>query len=203
MDVIVNNQDTGKVAAVDGKTGMILWQRGSIGHTGDIWMNTIYDIDGDGNLEAITAGDGSGSTAMTIIDLKTGITEASLGSFSGPPIIANVDSDPAMEIVQINKDTSYSIYKYKNGTYTLTLQSTPNRVKTYTYAMTILDMDNDGYNEIVQLCQDTAPGWLTFDTVQVVQTPGLASSPKATCQDYAYTYLRHYISQYTEYDNPD
>jgi chitodextrinase len=69
--------------------------------------------------------------------------------------------------------------------------------------MTVVDMDNDGYNEVIQLCHKDGTGSGTYATVQVLRTGGQVSSPKATAKDQWYTCKRNVLSQYVQYDDPD
>jgi hypothetical protein len=207
LDVIVNDQSTGKIFAVDGATQEPLWtsEKGSWPWSGDIFMSAIYDVDKDNHLEDINCDQG-GPTPMYVYDLTTGALDATLYRSDGlglpfPPIVANVYGDSDMEFIN---QYAYEGVDVWDSTYSLVaVAPTDGSHWTISLCMTVIDMDNDGYNEIISLCHKDDTGYCTFATVQVIQTTGLVSSPKATAKDFGYTYKRSLVSQYVAYDDPD
>ncbi|HVQ01591.1 MAG TPA: hypothetical protein VMT57_08760, partial [Candidatus Thermoplasmatota archaeon] len=207
LDVIVNDQSTGKIFAVDGATHQPVWasEKGSWPWSGDIFMSAIYDVDKDGHLEDINCDEG-GPTPMYVYDLTTGSLEAQLYRSDGlglpfPPIVANVYGTADMDFIN---QYAYEGVDVWDSTYSLVaVAPTDGFHWTKSCCMTVVDMDNDGYNEIVELCHKDDTGFCTFATVQVIQTTGLAGSPKATAKDFGYTYKRSLVSRYVPYDDPD
>lgn len=207
LDIIVNNQATRKIFAVDGFTHQPIWswEKGYWPWPGDIFMSAIYDVDKDGHLEDINCAE-CGPTPMYVYDLTTGALDATLYRSDGlglpfPPIIANVYGNSDLEIVNTYAYEGIDVW---DSNYDL-VAIAPHfgNIHTISLCMTIIDMDDDGYNEIIQLCHKDGTGYSTYATVQVIHTNGLVATPKATAKDFGYTYKRSLVSQYVQYDDPD
>jgi hypothetical protein len=211
LDAIVNNQAAGTICAVDGATGQPITSIWNIGYWpwyGDIFMSAIYDIDKDGHLEDMNGAEGFTTPTPTYVyDLETGALDATLMRGDGlyglpfPPIVANVYGDSDMELIN---EFGYEGIDVWDSTYTIVaIDPIYNNCRSISPCMTVIDMDNDGYNEIIQLCHKDGTGYGTYATVQIIHTTGLASNPKATAKDFGYTYKRSLVSQYVPYDDPD
>jgi hypothetical protein len=206
LDIVVVNQGGSyPICIVDGKTHALLISFGSALHTsdGDAYDSAIYDIDKDGNLEHISAADGA---TMRVYDLVTHnldatITNPHTGTYNYPPIICNAYGGSDMEF--INQAQWYNggmdIFD-RNFTW---VAFAPLGVhNSNTGEDTVVDMDNDGYNELIQFCYDDNTNH--NDKVQVFHMgTSPASSPKATAKDQYYSYKRNLVAAYVQYDDPD
>jgi hypothetical protein len=144
---------------------------------------TIYDIDGDGNLEII-AGGGSDSWGKPVIwDLYTWTLEAWLPyNCWEPPAIADLDGDGRVEIIECTI-TNISIfddnYKFRGS-----IPLDNNRSGDGWYGMSMIvaqDIDNDGLIELV-LNRNTR--------IYAYETDGVAPTPRAESQYMYYSPLR-------------
>gem|GEM_PF-5266641 len=206
LDVVVANQRTRKICLVDGKTHTkIAPEFGSIpAPEGDIYVAPIYDIDKDGHLEYISGEESN----MYIYDLETHSLDATLicphsgGYYYFPPHIANVLGNSDMEIVNRYGDRGIDVFEHISGnTYSCVYTYTDGIDSSSSACTTIIDMDNDGYNEIIELSD---PNWANImRKAKVIHTDGQVTTPKATAKDQFYTYKRNQVSLYTTYDDPE
>jgi len=153
--VVVLNSADGSVVTTGGK-----YRKGSIGSPAHS-QPTIYDFDGDGNLEIITC---SGSNPK-VWDLYDWSLDATLPRSAGePPKAGDVTGDGKMEIIL---SSGSGIYLY---------DSTYNEIDSLTglsgaRAFTLVqDVDGDNYNELVVV--GSGP-------VYCFDTPAPAPSPRA------------------------
>jgi glycosyltransferase involved in cell wall biosynthesis len=206
LDVVVANQRTQKICIVDGKTHTkITPEFGSIPSTdGDIFVSPIYDTDKDGRLEYISGEE----SQMFIYDLGTQSLDATLicphsdGYYYFPPQIANVWGNSDMEIVNRYGDRGIDVFEHiSENNYSCVYTYNDGIDSSSSACTTIIDMDNDGYNEIIELCD---PNWSNImRKAKVINTEGEVISPKATAKDQFYTYKRNQVSLYSIYDDPD
>jgi len=158
LDAVSVQQSGGGIYTIDGATGVKMpgkWSN-SLGLTGHSQFS-IYDIDGDGNLEMITC---TGAPAK-VWDMGTWSLDATLDSFGEPPKMADVIGDERLEI--IGSGGSIPIYDH---TYT--------KIETISGASSIAsnivqDIDNDGQNELIVI---SSGGTIrAYDTSAYVPTP--------------------------------
>jgi hypothetical protein len=144
---------------------------------------TVYDIDGDGNLEII-AGGGSDRWGKPIIwDLYTWSVEAWLPfDCWEPPAIADLNGDGRVEILECTI-TNISIFD-NNYVFRGSIPLDNNRSGSGWYGMSMIvaqDIDNDGLLELV-LNRNTR--------VYAYETDGVAPTPRALSQFMYYSPLR-------------
>ena len=169
LDAVAYQQSGNGIYTIDGKTGFRMpgkWGEG-LGLRGHSQFS-IYDIDGDENLELITA---RGSEAK-IWDMGTWSLEATLDTFHEPPKMGNVIGDEKLEIIGAFSDISI----YNGSTYELI-----ERIERGANGNTLVqDIDNDGQNELIVI--EGVDGRL-----RVYDTSGYASNPKVRTNSHFYS----------------
>jgi chitodextrinase len=207
LDVLICNQASHTLCAVNGQTGgQLFWNvcSGIPSSDGDTYTSATYDIDKDGHLEYLTAINSN----IKVYDLSTLTLDADIANphgwpkYDASPIVANVYGNSDMEFIN---QFSYDGIDVFDSTYTCVANNPliHSNTRSIALSMTVVDMDNDGYNEVIQLCHKDGTGSGTYATVQVLRTGGQVSSPKATAKDQWYTCKRNVLSQYVQYDDPD
>ncbi|MBU0497916.1 MAG: VCBS repeat-containing protein, partial [Candidatus Thermoplasmatota archaeon] len=139
LDVITSTYNNGPVQVIDGATGVHM-----SGYDGLTWAthspNTVYDIDGDGNLEMLVCR--TEGTSVRVFDLYTKSVDATLPEIAGePPFMADVIGDEKLEIISTNQG-SITIY---NNNY----QSIQTIIPGANRWTMVQDVDNDGQNELI------------------------------------------------------
>lgn len=193
LDVLVMLQSSRGLAVLRSSDGSVLTTGGKY-RKGVTDMNshsqpTIYDIDGDGHLELINAGDGgTGGTQIKIWDLYDWKLDAdsSTNSFiympgsvpSGkstiavvePPRVGDVTGDGKMDIIAPT-DHEIHIFSYINGKYT-EVDRVMSGLAWGTNSFTLLqDVDGNGLNELILTSMS---GY-----VYAYDTPAPAPTPRA------------------------
>jgi len=161
--VVVQQNDKDMIDAgiytIDGATGVKIpgkWDD-NLSLTGHSQFS-IYDIDGDGNLELITC---KGDVAK-VWDMGTWSLDATLDSFGEPPKMADVIGDEKLEII----GSGGSVPIYNGSSYGL--------IETISGASSIAsnlvqDIDNDGQNELIVI--SSAGIIRVYDTTANAPTP--------------------------------
>jgi predicted glutamine amidotransferase len=129
---------------------------------------TVYDIDGDGNLEAIICRD----TNVKIWDLYAWKLDATLPIVCHePPRVGDVTGDGEMDIIAVNKSAkSIHIYSYdKINKLYYEVDSVTGLSGANSFTL-VQDVDGDGYNELVVSSYSA--------NVYCYDTPAPASTPK-------------------------
>ena len=146
------------IYVVDGATGVKMpgkWAN-SLG-LGAHSPFSIYDIDGDGNLELITSRAGQAK----VWDIGRWKLDATLDYFYEPPSMADVIGDSRLEIIG-----AYGSVKIYDGTYQL-VETIPGA---NAIAATIVqDIDNDGFNELLVTSDEGVIR--AYDTTAIAPTP--------------------------------
>jgi len=170
LDAVGLNQKStsGGICVIDGATGEKMPGKCDL----NLGLGThspfpIYDIDGDGNLELITARDGN----ATVWDMTLWQADAVLDRFIEPPKMADVIGDDKLEIVGAIGD----IWIY-NGSYALIEKIT----SADAIASTIVqDIDNDDQNELI--------GISSLGVVQVYETSAYSPTPRIRTNNLYYS----------------
>jgi hypothetical protein len=153
---------------------------------------TVYDIDGDGNLEIIVGG-GSDSWGKPVIwDLYTWSLEAWLPfNCWEPPAIADLNGDGRVEILECTID-NISIFD-DNYVFRGSIPLDNNRSGSGWYGMSMIvaqDIDNDGLLELVIN---------RYNQLYTYDTDGTAPTPRALSQFSYYSQHRGRSPYYTQY----
>jgi hypothetical protein len=142
--VVVYNSTDGSVLTSDG-----IYHEGGTPRMPAHSQPTVYDVDGDGNLEYITARD----TNVTIFDLKTWTLDKILtqSPMHEPPKLGDINGDGKMDIITvIGGKRQVSIYTYDQAAKDYV---EINRISTGISGINaftlVQDVDGDGKNELV------------------------------------------------------
>ena len=185
LDVIVLDQSNSGIAVLNAHDGSVV-TTGGIYRKGNTGMPahsnpTVYDIDGDGNLEIISTREAG--TPVYIWDLYEWKLDAIIPVYSiEPPVLADVTGDGMMNIIAVDdgstSDTLY-IYGYDSGTGEyVVLDYAPLNWGTAARAL-VADVDGDGLVEIVLVGMS---GYVyCFDT----NAPVLDPAPRSDKQFYS------------------
>jgi hypothetical protein len=172
------------VAVVDASDGSLI--RFTSLELSSVLSTIIYDIDKDGNPEVIGSGDrGDNNNYMTVFDLINWTKEFEVALTEGArsqPGIGDVTGDGYMEILVPDETAGglVRVYRYNPGMSTyehltdLALAGSGEPVYP-----TVIDLDNDGLNEIIV---SRYSGHVTvFDT----DAPALAPSPRGNLKHFS------------------
>jgi len=173
LDAVTLNQATtsGGICVIDGATGQKMPGKCNL----NLGLGThspfpIYDIDGDGNLELITARE----TNATVWDIGRWQADAVLRYYIEPPKMADVIGDEKLEIVGAIGD----IWIY-NGSYALIEKITGAQA----IASTIVqDIDNDDQNELISIS--------SLGVVRVYETSAYSPTPRIRTNNLYYSEKR-------------
>ena len=150
---------------------------------------TIYDIDGDGNLELIACRD----SQPIIWDLYTWTRDAILPySCQEPPAVADITGDGKVEILACHEN-NIGIYSYNNVTKKYVIIGTIPLTNPGYYGMAFIvaqDVDNDGLNELI---------FNRAATVYVYDTIASALNPRALTEFGFYSQHRGRSPYYVPY----
>jgi uncharacterized repeat protein (TIGR02543 family) len=164
-EVVALNQYRGGrgIAVLNSENGSVMKFKQSISGMSAHSQPTIYDVDNDGNLELISAGDGKGRTGKPYIwDLVAWTLDAVLPyACLEPPAVADIDGDGNVEIICCNPD-NITIY---NTTYTLITTLPIVHSQAYVVAQ---DIDDDGLTELIFNADDRV---YAYNTVASAPTP--------------------------------
>jgi hypothetical protein len=181
LDVVILNQN-GAMAVYSSIDGTVIHYSSVPGvrfHS----QPTIYDIDGDGNLEMIAGGASDNWGKVIIWDLYTWSLETWLPyDCWEPPAIADLNGDGRVEILECTI-TNISIFD-DNYVFRGSIPLDNNRSGDGWYGMSMIvaqDIDDDGLNELV-LNRNTR--------VYAYETTGVAPTPRALSQYMYYSPLR-------------
>ncbi len=155
LDAVALHQ-SGGIYVIDGSTGKKMPDKcskslGLKAHS----SFSIYDIDGDGNLELCTCC----VSSVKVWDLGRWELDATLAVASDPPMMADVIGDSDLEIICVG--SKVNIY---DGTYTL--------VETLDIGgrtTLVQDIDGDGLNEFILLSESGL--MRVYDTLAIAPTP--------------------------------
>ncbi|MDR1370992.1 MAG: C25 family cysteine peptidase, partial [Dysgonamonadaceae bacterium] len=119
---------------------------------------SIGDLNADGNLEIVMAGNGRIGIYNNHGYLHKDIAIAGFQEY-GEPILADIDGDPDIELV-VNSSENKFIYAYKmNGEKVLGF---PIAINDVSYnSVCVSDIDNDGKNELLAATGNTIYMWAT------------------------------------------
>jgi alkyl hydroperoxide reductase subunit AhpC len=126
------------ICVVDGATGEKMPGKWSQHDYPSHSSCSVYDIDGDGNLEMLICE----HSQVKVWDLGRWALDATLETHQEPPLMADVIGDEKLEIIGTSGSESIKIY---NETYDIveTINTVANR---WTL---VQDVDNDGQNELI------------------------------------------------------
>lgn len=169
------------------------------------YQSSIFDFDGDGNLE-IVSGDGFESRYdfVTVFDLwswtldaKIDTTIAGGRSWKGPTF-GEVTGDGQMDMVvvtfdHINNGNAGTLQVY-NRNYELVYLNAGLRHRAIDAVVQDLDKNDGGLNEILVLTQG--------GVIYCFETPGRASVPRARSEVQFYSERRNGVSEYIAYERP-
>ncbi|MEM2111220.1 MAG: LamG-like jellyroll fold domain-containing protein, partial [Candidatus Bathyarchaeia archaeon] len=171
LDVIVADQSNSGIAVLNSADGSVLttggkYRKGSTNmpaHSNP----TVYDIDGDGNLELMDCREYS---PVKIWDLYEWKLDATLGvNCYEPPKLGDVTGDGELDIIAVNNTRIY-VYTYNKLTGQYDLVDYVSGLYGRCNAFTVVqDVDDDGYNELV--VTSTSGSIYCFDTPAPTQTP--------------------------------
>ncbi|HDO19540.1 MAG TPA: DUF2341 domain-containing protein, partial [Thermoplasmatales archaeon] len=175
-DVIALQQSGGGIVVYNLSDGSVIHETYNIPDLECHSQPTIYDIDGDGNLECIACK----SSPAIVWDLYAWQKDATLESCGEPPAVGDINGDGKMEIIC----PSGNIY---NGTYDL-VGTVPGGSFT---AWTLLqDVDGDSSNELIV----TRGG-----SVYCYDTPAPAPTPRARTDKQFYSQSKLRAAEYVPY----
>ncbi|MEM2613280.1 MAG: DUF2341 domain-containing protein [Nitrososphaerota archaeon] len=151
LDVIVADQSNNGIAVLNSTDGSVL-TTGGVYRKGSTNMRahsqpTVYDIDGDGNLEFISCREYS---PVKIWDLYEWKLDAVLPvNCYEPPKLGDVTGDGQLDIIAVNNTEIY-IFSYNNSSREYELVDYVSRLNWGCNAFTLVqDVDGDGLNELV------------------------------------------------------
>jgi len=185
LDVIVADQGNNGLAVYYSNNGSVLttggkYRKGATGMPAHS-QPTIYDIDGDGNLEII---DCTGSNPK-IWDLYDWKLDATLPRSAGePPKIGAVTADGKMSIIL---SSGGGIYIYNSAYQEVDHVTGLNGANAFTL---VQDVDNDGYNELIVTSSSASGPVYCFDT------PALAPTPRVRSNLQFYSEYKQGVAQY-------
>ena len=184
---------------------------GSVVTTGGVyrkgWTNmtchsqpTVYDFDGDGNLELMDCYD----SQVKVWDLVTWQPDGYLPinnlvniTCHEPPKVGQVTADGKMDIIAMNENDSYMyVFQYdpsQPGKYGQAYKSTVHMPGANDFTL-VEDLDNDGYNELVATSR---AGY-----VYCFNTPAKAQSPQPRSGVQFYSELRNGVAVYVQPPRP-
>jgi len=183
LDVVSLNQ-RGGIAVFNSADGSVINKTDRIPGLSCHSQPTIYDIDGDGNLELIACKE----SRPVVWDLYSWKQDAILEIVCNePPAIADIDSDGFVEILACN-ESNISIY---NHNYQFKGSIPLGDTGSAGMAMIVAqDVDNDGLLELVLN---------RHDRLYVYDTVGAAPTPRALSQSNHYSQLRGRSPYFKEY----
>ncbi len=171
------------------------------------YQSSIYDIDGDGNLELMCADGTHVATGMGFISNYTmiwdlydwhldGVINAGL-CFRGPSV-GEVTGDGAMDIIVATYDESGNnsdAVKIYDKNYNLVEQFVGLRRPVIGSVVQDVDRNDGGLNELLVVAQG--------GVIYCFDTPGLASNPRARSEIHFYSESRNGASEYIPYERPN
>ena len=171
------------------------------------YQSSIYDIDGDGNLELLSADGWEASyDYVTVWDLWDWTLDAAIDTTEvGPyltrswkgPTVGEVTGDGLMDIIVV----TFAIDQSDNGTlqvyhgnYTLAHVNDELRFRAIDTVVQDIDRNDGGLNELLVLTQD--------GVIYCYDTLGIASNPRARSEVQFYSESRNGASEYVPYERP-
>jgi hypothetical protein len=178
---------------------------GSISERRNHYQSSIYDIDGDGNLE-ILSGDGfeANYDNVTVFDLWSWKLDASINttlvggrSWKGPTV-GEITGDGVMDIIvttfdHLNNTNNGTVQVYDRN-YNLIHVNTGLRHRAIDSVVQDVDRNDDGLNELLILTQG--------GVVYCFDTPGIAANPRARSEIQFYSENRNGASENIPYERP-
>jgi hypothetical protein len=171
LDVIVADQSNSGIAVLNSADGSVvttggIYRKGSTGMRAHS-QPTVYDIDGDGNLELMDCREYS---PVKIWDLYKWKLDATLPlNCYEPPKLGDVTGDGKLDIIAVN-DTAIYIYTYNNDSKKYEQVDYVSGLNWGCNAFTLVqDVDGDGYNELIVTSMGGAI--YCFDTPAPTPTP--------------------------------
>ena len=177
QDVIVGLQDGG-IAVLNSMDGSVLTTNGKFRQD---WFEdmsvhsqpTIFDLDGDRNLEMITAN----RSSVKIFDLYDWKLDTTLSDDQGfplittePPKVGEITGDGKMDIIAVTGYTQYMyIYSYDPASKTYKIAYKIDGLLNANAFSLVQDVDNDNLNELI-LSSGTGAVY-AFDTPGETQSP--------------------------------
>ncbi|MCL5877801.1 MAG: FG-GAP-like repeat-containing protein [Candidatus Bathyarchaeota archaeon] len=203
--VLVLNSSNGHPLTND--EGTIL--RGSISERRNHYQSSIYDIDGDGNLEILSAdGFEASYDNVTVWDLWDWALDASINttlvgtvptrSWKGPTV-GEVTGDGLMDIIvttfEFENNSDRGMVQVYDHNYNL-VAYTPNNLRHRAIESVVQDVDKnaDGLNELLVLTQG--------GVIYCFETSGIAANPRARSEVQFYSESRLGASEYVPYEPP-
>jgi hypothetical protein len=190
LDVVVENQ-RGGIYILNALTGATIRGSSNVAFPAH-YQPSVYDIDGDGNLEIIGA-DGHHTTISNIEvrvwDLVEWKVDAIFypGQCVYPPQLGDVTGDGLMDIIACNF-TGIFIYSYDSTKKTYDLVDQITGLSPELNFAVVQDIDKDGLNEIV--VSNAGRKVYAFDTL------GIAPNPRARSEVQFYSERRMGASLY-------
>ena len=207
LDIVSSNLYTGicVLNSTDGRplrnsNGTVLYNPW-LGVIHNHYQASIYDIDGDGNLELLCADGTFDHNGTQVWDLWSWKLDADIPagySFRGPDI-GDVTGDGKMDTIIVTFDPSGD----KNGTVQIYNQSYQlvdsfSGLAHRAIGSVAQDIDQDGLNELIVFTQG--------GIIYCFDTPGLSQEslglPRARSEVYFYSESRLGVSEYVPYENP-
>jgi hypothetical protein len=193
--VIVANSTDGR--PLQGYEGVVLRDQNTNPGIPTHYQSSVYDIDGDGNLELLSADGEHGGTPdyMSVWDLYTWSMDAMIDTgvqWKGPTI-GEVTGDGIMDIVAVNY-TGVLVYTVLGGVYTKVDEYVMDVGSSRAIDAVVQDTDGDGLNEIVVLTQ--------IGRIYAFDTPGIAADPRARTELQFYSESRLGVSEFVPYERP-
>jgi hypothetical protein len=180
----------------------------------DFVSGAVGDIDNDYHYEYLVVS----TSHMLVFDLGSqyGVTISFKSDIPNPhnnanydysPIIANViGTSDRFEFLQTDSTSFVGIdaFWYEGSTlhYSSFVRPNSNYVCPWTKCLSIADYDQDGYNDIIQMCRKSGTGRNTISAVQVLVGTE-AESVYVTVKEQGYTYRRNFISEFSPYYDSD
>jgi len=199
LDVIVNMQTSSGIAVLNSADGSVvttggIYRKGVIASPHPSHSQpTVYDIDGDGNLELIDCvyPDGSNPKIWDLYDWKLDATLPVV--CTEPPKIGEVTGDGKMDIIAVTDHEIY-VYSYIGGNY-IQVDYTSQGLSWGTNDFTLVqDVDGDNLNELVLTSMS---GY-----VYCYDTPAPAPTPRARSNLQFYSEYRLGAAEYVTPPTP-